>query len=54
MAALGGLDVVVNNAGIMNDRLWELEVDVNLVCRYLLVSYAIIIIEDGSKLSFNH
>ncbi|KAJ1529780.1 hypothetical protein ONE63_006526 [Megalurothrips usitatus] len=30
IAALGGLDIVVNNAGIMNDRLWELEVDVNL------------------------
>lgn len=29
--AFGSLDVVVNNAGIMNDRLWELEVDVNLV-----------------------
>lgn len=28
--AFGSLDVVVNNAGIMNDRLWELEVDVNL------------------------
>lgn len=33
MAALGGLDIVVNNAGIMNDRLWELEVDVNLVSK---------------------
>ncbi|KAL0271015.1 UNVERIFIED_CONTAM: hypothetical protein PYX00_008261 [Menopon gallinae] len=27
----GSVDIVVNNAGIMNDRLWELEVDVNLV-----------------------
>ncbi|KAG8222446.1 hypothetical protein J437_LFUL002181 [Ladona fulva] len=26
----GGLDIVINNAGIMNDRFWELEVDVNL------------------------
>lgn len=26
-----GLDIVVNNAEIMNDKFWELEVDVNLV-----------------------
>lgn len=25
------LDIVVNNAEIMNDKFWELEVDVNLV-----------------------
>lgn len=25
------IDIVINNAGFMNDRLWELEVDVNLV-----------------------
>lgn len=30
----GRLDAVVNNAGVMNDRLWELEVDVNLVCEF--------------------
>ncbi|XP_026317006.1 15-hydroxyprostaglandin dehydrogenase [NAD(+)]-like [Hyposmocoma kahamanoa] len=24
------LDIVINNAGVMNDRFWELEVDVNL------------------------
>ncbi|XP_033220897.1 15-hydroxyprostaglandin dehydrogenase [NAD(+)]-like [Belonocnema kinseyi] len=30
LAAFGRLDIVVNNAGIMNDRFWELEVDVNL------------------------
>lgn len=29
--AFGTVDIVVNNAGVMNDRLWELEVDVNLV-----------------------
>ncbi|KAF4518619.1 hypothetical protein B566_EDAN005944 [Ephemera danica] len=28
--ALGGVDIVINNAGIMNDRFWELEVDTNL------------------------
>lgn len=31
------IDVVVNNAEIMNDKFWELEVDVNLVCKYLQV-----------------
>lgn len=32
-SALGPIDIVVNNAGIMNDRFWELEVDTNLVCK---------------------
>uniref|UniRef100_A0A1B6E1S2 15-hydroxyprostaglandin dehydrogenase [NAD(+)] n=1 Tax=Clastoptera arizonana TaxID=38151 RepID=A0A1B6E1S2_9HEMI len=31
LAAFGNLDIVINNAGIFNDRFWELEVDVNLV-----------------------
>ena len=31
MDIFGSLDIVINNAGIMNDRFWELEVDVNLV-----------------------
>ncbi|XP_049778205.1 15-hydroxyprostaglandin dehydrogenase [NAD(+)]-like [Schistocerca cancellata] len=30
ISEFGCLDIVVNNAGIMNDRFWELEVDVNL------------------------
>ncbi|KAK9502406.1 hypothetical protein O3M35_011188 [Rhynocoris fuscipes] len=30
VSVFGGLDIVVNNAGIFNDRFWELEVDVNL------------------------
>ncbi|XP_067003612.1 15-hydroxyprostaglandin dehydrogenase [NAD(+)] [Anabrus simplex] len=30
VSAFGGLDIVINNAGIMNDRFWELEVDINL------------------------
>jgi len=33
IAAFGGLDIVVNNAGVFNDRFWEFEVDVNLVIR---------------------
>lgn len=40
IAALGGLDIVVNNAGIMNDRLWELEVDVNLVSEIIQICFA--------------
>lgn len=31
IAAFGGLDIMVNNAGVFNDRFWEFEVDVNLV-----------------------
>ncbi|XP_046737518.1 15-hydroxyprostaglandin dehydrogenase [NAD(+)]-like [Diprion similis] len=30
IATFGRLDIVINNAGIMNDRFWELEVDINL------------------------
>ena len=28
----GGIDLVVNNAGIMNEQHWEAMVEVNLVC----------------------
>ncbi|XP_012284693.1 15-hydroxyprostaglandin dehydrogenase [NAD(+)] [Orussus abietinus] len=30
IATFGHIDIVINNAGIMNDRFWELEVDINL------------------------
>ncbi|XP_026464879.1 15-hydroxyprostaglandin dehydrogenase [NAD(+)]-like [Ctenocephalides felis] len=30
ISTFGHLDIVINNAGIMNDRFWELQVDVNL------------------------
>ncbi|XP_014474571.1 PREDICTED: 15-hydroxyprostaglandin dehydrogenase [NAD(+)]-like [Dinoponera quadriceps] len=30
IAEFGHIDIVINNAGIMNDRFWELEVDINL------------------------
>lgn len=30
ISEFGNIDIVINNAGIMNDRFWELEVDVNL------------------------
>ncbi|PSN33988.1 hypothetical protein C0J52_22502 [Blattella germanica] len=30
ISVFGNLDIVINNAGIMNDRFWELEVDINL------------------------
>ncbi|KAK4876766.1 hypothetical protein RN001_009272 [Aquatica leii] len=38
---LGGIDIVINNASVMNDRLWELEVDVNLngVIRGILLAF---------------
>ncbi|ENN73601.1 15-hydroxyprostaglandin dehydrogenase [NAD(+)] [Dendroctonus ponderosae] len=41
ISRLGGVDIVINNASVMNDRLWELEVDVNLngVIRGLLLAF---------------
>ncbi|GJQ71203.1 hypothetical protein Trydic_g1100 [Trypoxylus dichotomus] len=41
ISKLGGVDIVINNASVMNDRLWELEVDVNLngVVRGLLLAF---------------
>ena len=27
----GSIDILINNAGILNDRFWELEVDINFV-----------------------
>ena len=30
IATFGHIDIVINNAGIMNDRFWELEVDINV------------------------
>jgi hypothetical protein len=32
----GTLDIVINNAGILNDVEWEKEVDINLVSRHYL------------------
>lgn len=31
IATFGHIDIVINNAGLMNDRFWELEVDINVV-----------------------
>jgi NAD(P)-dependent dehydrogenase (short-subunit alcohol dehydrogenase family) len=39
VSVFGSLDIVINNAGIMNDRFWELEVDINLVSRILIYIY---------------
>lgn len=41
MEVFNRLDIVINNAGVMNDRFWELEVDVNLngVIRGTLLAY---------------
>lgn len=30
VSVFGSIDIVISNAGIMNDRFWELEVDINL------------------------
>lgn len=38
IAEFDGLDVVINNAEIMNDKFWELEVDVNLVNVTMILS----------------
>jgi NAD(P)-dependent dehydrogenase (short-subunit alcohol dehydrogenase family) len=34
----GKIDVLINNAEIQNDKLWELETDVNLV-KNILIAY---------------
>ncbi|KAL1517481.1 hypothetical protein ABEB36_001243 [Hypothenemus hampei] len=41
ISQLGSVDIVINNASVMNDRLWELEVDVNLngVIRGVLLAF---------------
>lgn len=28
-----GLDIVINNAGILNDKQWELQIAINCVCK---------------------
>ncbi|XP_075225631.1 15-hydroxyprostaglandin dehydrogenase [NAD(+)]-like [Lycorma delicatula] len=51
VSAFGGLDIVINNAGIFNDRFWELEVDVNLngVIRGTLLAQRLMRKERGGK-----
>lgn len=36
VSVFGSLDIVISNAGIMNDRFWELEVDINLVSSIII------------------
>jgi NAD(P)-dependent dehydrogenase (short-subunit alcohol dehydrogenase family) len=43
-SALGPIDIVVNNAGIMNDRFWELEVDTNLVSVNLAIFFYLMLL----------
>lgn len=31
----GKIDILVNNAEIQNDKFWELETDINLVCNMI-------------------
>ncbi|XP_012532163.2 uncharacterized protein LOC105834316 [Monomorium pharaonis] len=61
----GHIDIVINNAGILNDRFWELEVDINLngVIRGTLLAQRFmgtdrggqggIVINTGSNVSIN-
>ncbi|EZA58571.1 hypothetical protein DMN91_008947 [Ooceraea biroi] len=65
IAEFGHIDIVINNAGIMNDRFWELEVDINLngVIRGTLLAQRFmgtdrggqggIVVNIGSNVSFN-
>jgi len=43
VSVFGNLDIVINNAGIMNDRFWELEVDINLVSTNLILVNKIVL-----------
>lgn len=36
------LDIVINNAEIMNDKFWELEVDVNLVRFFFFLNFHVL------------
>ncbi|XP_014216546.1 15-hydroxyprostaglandin dehydrogenase [NAD(+)] [Copidosoma floridanum] len=51
IATFGHIDIVVNNAGIMNDRFWELEVDINLngVIRGTLLAQRFMGIDKGGR-----
>lgn len=65
IAEFGHIDIVINNAGIMNDRFWELEVDINLngVIRGTLLAQRFmgtdrggqggVVINTGSNVSIN-
>ncbi|XP_034945513.1 uncharacterized protein [Chelonus insularis] len=51
IATFGNIDIVINNAGIMNDRFWELEVDINLngVIRGTLLAQRYLGIDRGGR-----
>ncbi|XP_058792770.1 15-hydroxyprostaglandin dehydrogenase [NAD(+)]-like [Phymastichus coffea] len=51
IATFGHIDIVINNAGIMNDRFWELEVDINLngVIRGTLLAQRYLGIDKGGR-----
>ncbi|XP_011302844.1 15-hydroxyprostaglandin dehydrogenase [NAD(+)] [Fopius arisanus] len=51
ISTFGRIDIVINNAGIMNDRFWELEVDINLngVIRGTLLAQRYLGIDKGGR-----
>ncbi|KAK0082769.1 hypothetical protein PV325_009852 [Microctonus aethiopoides] len=51
ISTFGHIDIVINNAGIMNDRFWELEVDINLngVIRGTLLAQRYLGIDKGGR-----
>ncbi|XP_011499188.1 PREDICTED: 15-hydroxyprostaglandin dehydrogenase [NAD(+)]-like [Ceratosolen solmsi marchali] len=51
IATFGYIDIVINNAGIMYDRFWELQVDINLngVIRGILLALRFLGIDNGGR-----
>ncbi|XP_074111320.1 15-hydroxyprostaglandin dehydrogenase [NAD(+)]-like isoform X1 [Cotesia typhae] len=51
ISTFGHIDILINNAGIMNDRFWELEVDINLngVIRGMLLAQRYLGIDKGGR-----
>lgn len=52
MEVFNRLDIVINNAGVMNDRFWELEVDVNLVSLLFIDNHFMALSERKAEVLF--